>query len=212
MPTPDRTSLAEIVAAAREILERDGLAAVTMQAVAKRVGVRAPSLYKRVDSRNALIELVAKTAVTELGHRIDAAAAPASTDPNTELRAIASDLRAFAHENPRVYQLIFVGSDATRPDPEVLASASASILRVAAELVGTEHALQAARTVTAWAHGFISMELAGAFKLGGDIDNAFEFGVALLADALSARAKERGYRGSESAAERSPKSSTDAPS
>jgi AcrR family transcriptional regulator len=192
MPTPDRTSLDEIVAAARDILERDGLAEVTMQAVAKRVGVRAPSLYKRVDSRNALIELVAKTAVTELGHRIDQAAAPASTDPHMELRAIASDLRAFAHENPRVYQLIFVGSDATRPDPEVLAGASASILRVAAELVGAEHALQAARTITAWAHGFISMELAGAFKLGGDIDNAFEFGAALLADALSARANERG--------------------
>lgn len=190
MPTPDRTSLDEIVAAARDILEREGLAAVTMQAVAKRVGVRAPSLYKRVDSRNALIELVAKTAVNELGDRIDAAA-PASADPHMELRQVARDLRAFAHENPRVYQLIFAGSDATRPDPQVLARASAPVLRVTAELVGSEYALEAARTITAWAHGFIGMELAGAFKLGGDIDNAFEFGTELLADALTARSNER---------------------
>lgn len=194
MPTPDRTSLDEIVAAARDILEHEGLASVTMQAVAKRVGVRAPSLYKRVDSRNALIELVAKSAVAQLGDQIDQAAMAASVDPSAELRGIARDLRAFAHENPRVYQLIFVGSDATRPDPEVLALASAPILRVAAELVGAEHALEAARAVTAWAHGFISMELAGAFKLGGDIDGAFEFGIALLADALSARANERGAK------------------
>lgn len=194
MPTPDRTSLDEIVAAARDILEHEGLASVTMQAVAKRVGVRAPSLYKRVDSRNALIELVAKSAVAQLGDQIDQAAMAASVDPSAELRGIARDLRAYAHENPRVYQLIFVGSDATRPDPEVLALASAPILRVAAELVGAEHALEAARAVTAWAHGFISMELAGAFKLGGDIDGAFEFGIALLADALSARANERGAK------------------
>ena len=38
MPTPDRTSLDEIVDAARDILEHDGLAGLTMQAVAQRVG------------------------------------------------------------------------------------------------------------------------------------------------------------------------------
>jgi hypothetical protein len=43
---------------------------------------------------------------------------------------------------------------------------------------------EAARTITAWASGFISMELAGAFKLGGNIDRAYEFGIACLADAL----------------------------
>ena len=64
MPTPDRTSLADIVAAARQILESEGLAGLTMQAVAQRVGVRAPSLYKRVRNRDDLIRLVTEAPCT----------------------------------------------------------------------------------------------------------------------------------------------------
>ena len=63
MPTPDRTSLAEIVDAGRGILESAGPSKLTMQAVAERVGVRAPSLYKRVRDRDALLELVAAATV-----------------------------------------------------------------------------------------------------------------------------------------------------
>ena len=68
---------------------------------------------------------------------------------------------------------------------DALAAASASVLRVAGELAGQEHALDAARTFTAWANGFVSMELAGAFRLGGEVDRAFDFGVDRLAEAMS---------------------------
>jgi hypothetical protein len=37
----------------------------------------------------------------------------------------------------------------------------------------------------AWAQGFVSMELAGAFRLGGDIDAAWHFGIVRLIDALA---------------------------
>jgi len=67
----------------------------------------------------------------------------------------------------------------------VLAEASAPVLRVAAALVGEDDALPAARTVTAWANGFVTMELSGAFRLGGDVDRAFDYGVERLADALA---------------------------
>ena len=58
MPTPARTSIEEILKAGRAIIETDGIDGLTMQAIADRVGVRAPSLYKRIRSRNQLLRLV----------------------------------------------------------------------------------------------------------------------------------------------------------
>ncbi|WP_186382724.1 TetR-like C-terminal domain-containing protein, partial [Amycolatopsis rhizosphaerae] len=75
-----------------------------------------------------------------------------------------------------------------RPDPAALAQAADPVLHAAAALAGSDHALEAARTITAWAHGFITMELADAFNLGGDVERAYEFGIDRLADALT-RAK-----------------------
>jgi hypothetical protein len=67
----------------------------------------------------------------------------------------------------------------------VLAASSAAVLRASEELAGHQHALDAARTVTAWAFGFLTMELAGAFQLGGDPDTAFEFGADAVARAVA---------------------------
>jgi AcrR family transcriptional regulator len=184
MPTPERTSLTEIVTAAREILEAQGHAGLTMQAVADRVGVRAPSLYKRVRDRSDLVRLVAEATVQDLGDRLRAI--PAGADARTDLTELARAFRTFAHARPTAYRLIFGWGPATVPtDPDLLAHASAPVLRIAADLAGSDHALEAARTVTAWATGFISMELAGAFNLGGDIEHAFDYGVARLADAFT---------------------------
>src|SRR6478735_8645809 len=106
MPAPDRTSLEEIVAAGRAIVESGGLDRLTMQAVAERVGVRAPSLYKRVRSRGALIALVAEATVHDLAARLDAAA-PVADDPREALVPLARALRAFAREQPVAFGLVF---------------------------------------------------------------------------------------------------------
>lgn len=195
MPTPDRTSLDQIVATARELLDSAGLTAVTMQAVAERVGVRPPSLYKRVDSRDALLRLVAEHAARQLGDAVvgslrapvdpDGSGTSGACRARDELGRLAGALRTFARAHPAAYQLIFAPpSGAVAADLAVLSGASAPVLDLAARLVGPEHTLDAARTVTAWAHGFITMELAGAFRLGGDVEQAWQFGVDHLADML----------------------------
>lgn len=186
MPTPDRTSLAQIIAQARDILEANGLTGLTMQAVADRVGVRAPSLYKRVASRDSLIRLVIEQTAKELGVTLAAAKSSPPADARVEFADMLQAFRAFAHAHPAAYQLMFTPhGEASAPAPAVLADASAPVLEIATRLAGRDQALPAARTVTAWAHGFITMELTGAFRLGGNVDQAWEFGVAHLTEALS---------------------------
>lgn len=176
MPTPDKTSIDAIVLAARDILEHDGLAGLTMQAVALRVGVRAPSLYKRVQSRDGLIRLVAEATLTDLANRLDSAPGPFD---------IADEFRAFGHAHPAAFQLVMTpGAGVPVARAEYGAAASAAVLQLAGRLAGTEHALEAARTFTAWAVGFISMELNGGFNLGGQVDEAWQFGVTRILEVL----------------------------
>jgi AcrR family transcriptional regulator len=182
MPAPERTSLDAIVIAARDLLESAGLASLTMQAVAERVGVRAPSLYKRVRNRDELVALVADATLRELGESIDRVA---SGDPRVALDRAARAVRAFAHERPAAFRLVFAPGHDVRLDPEALARSSATVLRIAAGLAGEARALDAARTITAWVNGFASMELAGAFRLGGDVDAAFEYGLGRVVAAIA---------------------------
>ena len=170
MPTPDRTSLAAIVEAGRDLLEIGGPPTVTMQAVAERVGVRAPSLYKRVRDRDALLRLIAEATIDELGDRLAA--------PDGSLTDLARIYRAYAHARPEGFRLMY----AVEGDTDVMARASEPVLRAAREAVGDARALDEARLLTAWVTGFVSMELAGAFRLGGDIDQAFEYGLRRLAE------------------------------
>ena len=186
MPTPERTSLDAIIDAGRDLLEADGVEGLTMQAVADRVGVRAPSLYKRVRNRDELIARIAEATLRELSARLDDAADPTrSADSGAELARLARAVRAFAHERPAGYRLIFGPGAELRLSDAALADASGAVLRIAGELAGDEHRLDAARTITAWVNGFVNMELAGAFRLGGDVDRAFEYGIARLTVALT---------------------------
>ena len=57
MPAHPQTSTAAIVAAGRRLLEERGVDTLTMREVADAVGVRTPSLYKRVRNRSDLFRL-----------------------------------------------------------------------------------------------------------------------------------------------------------
>ncbi|MEV5570324.1 WHG domain-containing protein [Spirillospora sp. NPDC052269] len=173
MPTPEKTSFAEIVAAGRDLLEKGGPQGLTMQSVAERVGVRAPSLYKRVGNRAALLAAVAEATIDDLAARLE------STDRSLE--GLARGYRRFAHEWPAGFRLML----SVDSPPEILGRAAAPILDASRAFVDESDVLNAARLIVAWANGFIGMELLGAFHLGGDVDEAFEYGLAGIRRALT---------------------------
>ena len=188
MPTPARTSLEEIVSTGRGLLESEGVDGLTMQKVAAKVGVRAPSLYKHLDGRPELIRLIIESVVADLGVTLESAVG--GEDPRRDLAELAWTFRKFAHSQPESYRLIFAAMpDEWRPSPAVMLEAVDAVLRTSSALVGSERALEGARLLTAWAHGFMMMELAGAFRMEGDVDEAFAFGLEQLTVALAGARK-----------------------
>jgi AcrR family transcriptional regulator len=182
MPAPEKTTRAAIVASGRELVERLGVEGLTMQAVADEVGVRAPSLYKRVRDRRELLALIVAASIGDLIDRLEATRA--EPDPRRRLIAQASALRRFAHERPVGYGLVFGAHGAPGPEPSELGASVAPLLDAVTELVGADHALDGARLLTAWATGFIAMELADRLRLGGDVEAAWEWGLQRIVDAL----------------------------
>jgi len=179
MPAPPKTSDERIVTAARRLVERRGAAAVSMAAVAEAVGVRAPSLYGRFASRARLLAAVELAIWRDLGLALSRAGR--TMGPVRALTAQARAYRKFAKAHPRAYALIHAaGAERTAAGVEARMAAAAHALRPLTALVGEAHALPAARVLTPFLHGFVSMELAGAFRLGGGIDAAFENGVATI--------------------------------
>jgi AcrR family transcriptional regulator len=186
-PAPARTSNDAIVVAARRILEADGAAAVTMRAVADAVGVKGPSLYKRVPDRAALLRAVGDSVVADLERTLSGAIATGL--PRDDLRATLLAFRSFVQANPNGYRLLFEDvSGGAAPDAGRLAALGTPIVASTARLVGDADALDAARTLVAWAHGFVTMELAGAFRLGGDLDAAYAYGIDAILAGVSAAA------------------------
>lgn len=184
-PAPAKTSDEAIVAAARELVAREGAPALSMQAVAAAVEVKAPSLYKRFPSRDALLDAVALEVLAELGARMTRAAR--DREGVVALEAMARAYREFAKRSPHLYRLIFT----KRVEAEALDRARAESVKPAltalAKLVDANDVLPAARTLTAFLHGFVTMEIDGAFHLQGDVARAFEYGVEKLLRALSRR-------------------------
>jgi len=148
----------QIVDAARDLVERDGPDALTMRALAARVGVRAPSLYKHLPGKEELASQVVDVALGELGRTLDAA---------DGIDAIAHAYRRFALARPHLYRLASTSPSAR--DRFELAAAP-PLLRV----LGSA---RRARAAWAFLHGMAELELGGFFAADADVAAAWEVGI-----------------------------------
>lgn len=181
MPAPSLITEHAILTAARSELEAHGTD-LTMSALAARLGVRAPSLYKHVRDRDDVLERLRTETLDELRAQYDAITA---ADPAERITAIARATRAYAARLPRSKALAFTPV-AGEESVSQLAHTVAPLVEACRDLVGSDDALNAARTVTAWMHGFSEMEALGAFHLGGSVEESFRYGLDLLVTALAA--------------------------
>lgn len=97
----------DIVAAAAELLETAGdEAAVTLRAIARKVGITAPSIYAHFADREEILSAVVAGTFPALVARLHAAAG-AERDPVARLRAGCAAYLDFAAEQPHRYRVLF---------------------------------------------------------------------------------------------------------
>ena len=169
--------IAEAVGTALEILERDGPDGLTMRAIADRMGIRAPSLYKHVDGKDELEALLMEEALRGMGEALREALAPLGARP-ARARAFAAlgrAYRAWALAHPHLYRLATGGPLPRERLPADLEAWSAQ------PLVGAAGGPDRARAAWAFAHGMTILELDGRFPPDADLDAAWEAGLRALA-------------------------------
>ena len=183
---------AQVVEAAAEVADRDGLDALSLASVASALGVQSPSLYSHVDGLPGLRRQLSIHASNRLTAEVtDAAEGLESTQA---LRAIATQLRSFAHRHPGLYAS-FLPAPSPQDDPELAAALAQPVSVAGSVLAGMgidpATAVPLIRALRASVHGFVHIELSGGFGLPDDIDDSFATTVDLVIDAIASHAPAR---------------------
>jgi AcrR family transcriptional regulator len=175
---------AQVVAAAADLADAEGLEAVTLARVAAGLEVRTPSLYNHVDGLDGLRRGLALLSIRDLTAAMRDATVGLSGDD--ALRAIATTQRAYAHEHPGRYAAAAVAAPTLEPERS---AAQEGVAVIAAALRGfeldDEEAVHAIRGVRAAVHGFVALELAGGFGMPVDVDTSFDRLIDTLAAGLA---------------------------
>lgn len=161
---------AQIVDAARDLLEAGGPEAVTMRAIAEKLAIQAPSLYKHFADKGAL-----EAALVTAGFVEQAETFSAASRSRNPLATLARAYRSWAVAHPHLYLLMTNRPLERDRLPEgVEAAAAAPILKACG---GDPNR---ARAAWAFAHGMASLELANRFPPDADLDAAWRCGIDAL--------------------------------
>jgi len=174
-----------VVAEAEVVADAVGLDRLTLAAVAGRLGVRIPSLYKHVDGIDGLRREIAVRAKTELGQAMARAAVGKARED--ALTALAHAYRRWAKAYPGRYAATIRAPAPGDVDDE---AASATAVQVVYDVLAGfglsgADAVDATRALRATLHGFVALESAGGFGLPVDVDRSFDRVVDGLVTAMS---------------------------
>lgn len=162
-----------IIDTAAAIADAGGFKAVTLAAIADRVGVKPPSLYKHIDGLDAIERGVALRGLREANARI--LRATLGLDGEEALVALARAYWRFSHELPGLYEATLRAPGEDESDIEEAGGILVGIVASVLEGFGLsgDDALHAVRGVRAIVHGFVSIDSAGGFGLALDVEESF---------------------------------------
>ena len=181
-------SPASVTEAGAALVDEIGFENLSMSALAERLGVKTPSLYKHVPSQADLAHRIAVLAMTELAHAISDATQGRSG--KEALVAGAHAMRTYVLEHPGRYA---AGNAAivTGPDDPLIPAVGRVLASWTAMLHGYRldpdqeiHALRMLRSIL---HGFSTLETMGSFQINADVDDSFTWMLGFIDQGLKAK-------------------------
>jgi AcrR family transcriptional regulator len=179
-----------VLAAAEKILEKDGVDALTLRAVAREVGVSHTAPKNHFGDLEGLFSELAAVGYVRYGKALSDAMDEAGADPRLRMRAMGRAYVGFARTYPGMFLLMFRSErlDMTLPALQEAIEATRRTLRAATASAAPVPVLPplqlAARATASWAlvHGFAMLLLDG--RLRNTLDSLPEPNVDVLLDAV----------------------------
>lgn len=173
-----------VLMAAVDVANEEGAAAVTITSVAKKLGIRPPSLYNHVSGLEQIRTGLAKYALDRLHDHIVAAVGPLTGEQ--AVRSFAEAYLTFAGEHPGLYEAV---QAAPGPDDPQLREAGTRIVDLALGYLGgyrltEEQALHTVRGLRSLIHGFASLKRQGGFGLPLEVRDSLKFNLDLILEGL----------------------------
>jgi AcrR family transcriptional regulator len=174
-----------VIEEAERIADEVGLSSLTLAALAQRLKVRQPSLYKHIAGMDGLQRSIGLRAKNELAGVLGRAAVGRAR--GDAIVSMSNAYRAWALEHPGRYAAT---QRAPVPGDAEDESASSNVVRVAFDVMAgyalrDDEAVDAIRALRAALHGFVTLEAGDGFGLPVDVDRSFDRLVAGLTTAFA---------------------------
>ncbi|MBB5189506.1 AcrR family transcriptional regulator [Silvimonas terrae] len=160
-----------ILEAAREIVVREGFAALSMRKIAEAIEYSPATLYLHFENRDAIARAICAAGYADFAREL-VPAMESEPDPVTRLEIMAQSYVAFGLTHPETYRLIFMvspeyasalseGNDEERAGEKAFFELVGAFtqLRATGRLHGDQTDLQLAEMLWASLHGIVSLKL-----------------------------------------------------
>ncbi|MDW3217779.1 MAG: WHG domain-containing protein [Acidimicrobiales bacterium] len=173
----------DVLDAALAIVDRDGLDALSLKAVADALAVQSPSLYSHVDGLGGLLDALAIAVTAEFGETLrDSVVGVAGDDA---VIAFARAYRRWATERPGRYELSLRKVEGDEKRTAGLGAIETMDRVLAVYGLSGADATAAGRSLRAALHGFSTLEAADSLGRGRH-DASFDYLVALFVEGIRA--------------------------
>jgi AcrR family transcriptional regulator len=174
-----------VIEEAERIVDEVGLSSMTLAALAHRLKVRQPSLYKHISGMEGVQRSIALRAKRELAAVLGQAAVGRAR--GDAIVSMSHAYRAWALQHPGRYAATQRAPIAGDVEDE---QASRAVVRVAFDVMAgyelrDDDAVDAIRALRSGLHGFVTLEAGNGFGMPVDVDRSFDRMVAGLATAFA---------------------------